>query len=199
MKKIYINLESIKKNEDAGSTSFTALTHSDITFKSTFLPDDFIDGENIEIESYTVCADERSYSGKILDQSLFEKYSEKKLPGLTFIFRNYWETINHLPTPEYSFEYEKIKCSVCKTGVYESDYDEFLNVDFFECDNCDHKLFESDYELETIDEALIRLNDSKLICPKCKNEENFHENRDYSKKEQPVTEIICNECGTIIN
>jgi DNA-directed RNA polymerase subunit M/transcription elongation factor TFIIS len=41
--------------------------------------------------------------------------------------------------------------------------------------------------------------DSKLICPKCKNEENFHENRDYSKKEQPVTEIICNECGTIIN
>lgn len=35
----------------------------------------------------------------------------------------------------------------------------------------------------------------KIICPKCKNEENFHFNYDYSKKEMPVEEVLCNECG----
>ena len=34
-----------------------------------------------------------------------------------------------------------------------------------------------------------------VICPKCGNTENFHYNYDYSKKERPIIDILCNECG----
>ena len=34
-----------------------------------------------------------------------------------------------------------------------------------------------------------------LCCPKCKEKENFHFNYDYSEKDMPVNEILCNECG----
>ena len=33
-------------------------------------------------------------------------------------------------------------------------------------------------------------------CPTCGEEENLHFNYDYSKKELPVTNVLCNECGT---
>lgn len=36
------------------------------------------------------------------------------------------------------------------------------------------------------------------MCPECGNEENFHTNYDYSKKEMPIIDIICNECGGIL-
>lgn len=35
----------------------------------------------------------------------------------------------------------------------------------------------------------------KLKCPKCGEEENFHFNYDYSKKELSVIDVMCNECG----
>lgn len=35
----------------------------------------------------------------------------------------------------------------------------------------------------------------KIVCTKCGNEENFHFNYDYSKKELPFNEVLCNECG----
>lgn len=35
----------------------------------------------------------------------------------------------------------------------------------------------------------------EIICPKCGNDCNFHFNYDYSKKEMPVIDILCNECG----
>lgn len=34
-----------------------------------------------------------------------------------------------------------------------------------------------------------------IICPKCGNDENFHFNYDYSKRDLPVIDILCNECG----
>lgn len=34
-----------------------------------------------------------------------------------------------------------------------------------------------------------------MKCPKCGNKENFHFNYDYTKKEMPVTDVLCNECG----
>lgn len=39
----------------------------------------------------------------------------------------------------------------------------------------------------------------KLKCPKCGEEENFHFNYDYSKKELPVIDVMCNECGETFN
>lgn len=33
-------------------------------------------------------------------------------------------------------------------------------------------------------------------CPKCGECENIHANYDWSKKERPVKEYLCNECGT---
>lgn len=35
----------------------------------------------------------------------------------------------------------------------------------------------------------------KVVCPKCGNEENFHFNYDYSKKDLPIEDVLCNECG----
>ena len=32
-------------------------------------------------------------------------------------------------------------------------------------------------------------------CPKCGECENIHTNYDWSKKERPVEEYLCNECG----
>jgi len=37
--------------------------------------------------------------------------------------------------------------------------------------------------------------EQKIKCPKCGNEENLHSNYDYSKKELPIIDILCNECG----
>lgn len=32
-------------------------------------------------------------------------------------------------------------------------------------------------------------------CPKCGSTENFHYNYDYLKKDTPVIDVLCNECG----
>lgn len=37
--------------------------------------------------------------------------------------------------------------------------------------------------------------DRKWVCQKCGNEENFQFNYDYSKKELPIIDVLCNECG----
>lgn len=37
--------------------------------------------------------------------------------------------------------------------------------------------------------------EEEVICPKCGNDENFHFNYDYGKKELPIINILCNECG----
>lgn len=40
-------------------------------------------------------------------------------------------------------------------------------------------------------------NKEKIVCPKCGNKDNFHFNYDYSKKDLPIEDILCNECGKI--
>jgi DNA-directed RNA polymerase subunit M/transcription elongation factor TFIIS len=39
----------------------------------------------------------------------------------------------------------------------------------------------------------------KIICPNCGNKDNFHFNYNYSEKDLPLTDILCNECGEIFN
>jgi hypothetical protein len=39
------------------------------------------------------------------------------------------------------------------------------------------------------------MEEDKVICPKCGNDDNFHYNYNYSKKDLPIINILCNECG----
>jgi uncharacterized Zn finger protein len=40
-------------------------------------------------------------------------------------------------------------------------------------------------------------NEKQIKCPNCGEEENFHFNYDYSKKDMPIVDILCNKCGQI--
>jgi len=35
----------------------------------------------------------------------------------------------------------------------------------------------------------------QTICPYCGEKENFHFNYDYTQKDMPVINVLCNECG----
>jgi hypothetical protein len=35
----------------------------------------------------------------------------------------------------------------------------------------------------------------KIICPNCGEEKNFHFNYDYTKRDRPIQDVLCNECG----
>ena len=37
--------------------------------------------------------------------------------------------------------------------------------------------------------------DDDIICPNCDEKENIHFNYDYTQKDMPVEDVICNECG----
>jgi len=39
------------------------------------------------------------------------------------------------------------------------------------------------------------MEEEKVVCPKCGNEVILHFNHDYSKKELPFNDVLCNECG----
>lgn len=36
-----------------------------------------------------------------------------------------------------------------------------------------------------------------IKCPKCGNSENLHTNYDYSHRDMPILDFLCNECGEI--
>lgn len=40
------------------------------------------------------------------------------------------------------------------------------------------------------------MEEKKVVCPNCGNEENFHFNHDYTKPDLPIEDVLCNECGT---
>jgi hypothetical protein len=41
----------------------------------------------------------------------------------------------------------------------------------------------------------IQSKQSDINCTKCSEKENIHINYDYNKKELPILNILCNECG----
>ena len=40
------------------------------------------------------------------------------------------------------------------------------------------------------------MEEEEECCPNCGECENIHANYDWSKKDRPVKEFLCNECGT---
>jgi len=39
----------------------------------------------------------------------------------------------------------------------------------------------------------------QTICPHCGEKENFHFNYDYTQKDVPIIDVLCNECGEFFN
>jgi len=39
------------------------------------------------------------------------------------------------------------------------------------------------------------MNENNIKCPNCGEKENFHFNHDFDKKDLPIIDILCNECG----
>lgn len=159
--KILIDLNSIKENERFGQTSTTILNSVEYGFESNFLPKDFIDSENIIVETWSIIGGEKKYSGKIIDPSLVEKYlpNIKNYPGLIITQNNNIQTFYHNPIDKYSFGYLFTKCNSCKKGNLEPDVIDDTGLNILKCDNCNKIIHESDFDYETIDEALIRLNE----------------------------------------
>lgn len=157
MKKIYIELESIKKNKNAFSTQSTILMGSEIEFESNFLPNDFRDNENVSILTW---GSDGGYTGLIIDPKLADKYLTSPQPGLTIIVKNNFQNFSHLPIPEYSYKYEEIICNNCGDGLIDYNYDDD-ETSFLKCQKCESVFLDSDFEYEEIKDALIRLENLK--------------------------------------
>ncbi len=41
----------------------------------------------------------------------------------------------------------------------------------------------------------MKENENEIVCPNCGEKENFHFNYDYSKKDLPIEDVLCNQCG----
>ena len=66
--------------------------------------------------------------------------------------------------------------------------------------NSNHHLGMGDIRLTiTQQEEICKEVDQIVICPNCGNYDNHHTNYDYSKKELPIIDYLCNECGTFFN
>ena len=154
--KILIDLDSIKENERAGETSTTILNSVEYGFESNFLPKDFIDGENIVIETWSLMNGEKKYSGKIIHPSLIEKYlpNIKSYPGLVITQDNNVQTFYHNPIKKYSFSYLPMQCNSCKKGNLEPDVIDDSGLNILKCDNCNKIVHESNFDYETIEEVL---------------------------------------------
>lgn len=115
-----IDLESIKENENAGSTQTTRFISQSTSFKSETLPQGLIDGENCVLDSYTVLEEGiRDIKGTITDKSLLEKIVSREIKVDEISVNCEYQTFHHLPTPKYSYSYESIavQCKNCGSEI----------------------------------------------------------------------------------
>jgi hypothetical protein len=74
---------------------------------------------------------------------------------------------------------EKEQMELCyKVGIIDGNNGEILNFEQYYNETFNTNKMEEEY------------------CPKCGELENIHTNYDWSKKDRPVEEYLCNECGT---
>jgi hypothetical protein len=111
--KLLIDLNSIKRNSNAGGTSTSVYAGHTIKFTADILPNDFIDGENCYLTNW---GDDGTVSGYILDNKFFEKNIKDRRSGIYFTKYIEHHVINHSPIPEYSYEYENISVVCCGCG-----------------------------------------------------------------------------------
>jgi len=148
---IKIDIDSIKPNKDAGSTTTNICTNKTIKFECKILPNYFIDGENCLIYTYQEKKGKKiNAEGIILTDELFNKcinelFSENINKRSNIKIEKHFnnQQINHAPNPRYSFIYEntKIICSECG--------EEIMTNDLKSEESCDGEYY------------------SDKICPKC--------------------------------
>lgn len=143
---IKIDIDSIKKNRDAGNTVTSFLTGRTIKFSCHKLPECFIDGDNCFISSYEIDISDGSkmdFQGVIINNELLDKVVNDRIKGVKINVEFGTQRMNHLPTPKYSFKY--------------------LNTEI-KCSNCGEIIMSDDLLNETSDYGDYRSNN---VCPKC--------------------------------
>jgi len=139
---IKIILSSIEKNKDAGATTTFVQGPIKVLFKTTLLPEYFIDGENCIITEYEVeNAVKTNYSGLITSNELMKRMAKEKPDDMIIEVSNDVQRIDHQPIPKYSYEYENIKVR---------------------CASCGKKMYSDELESDCYDDGY-----SDTICPKC--------------------------------
>lgn len=161
IKKILVDISTIKENKDAGSTFSYVYTGRESTFDILGdLPEFLKEGENCIICKQT-WEDKKILSTiKLLDQSIFKKVTETdNIKNINMQAK--YDVVKHLPTPKYSYIYDFIECEECGekfkyNDLLDSEEEGYEDV----CPNCYADNF-SNLEFETIDEALKRKKESK--------------------------------------
>lgn len=149
---VKIQRDSIRKNPNAGRTSFVVHGPSEIRFK--------YQGNNPELLKNCTIISEHS-SGEV--EGYIDNPDDIKelanIPGMKIEVKNNFTRHEHLPEPQYLYEYEdpKIKCSQCKEDIYISkihtDYDDWDN-EYTECPNCKGVNTFPEIQYEHIQDAL---------------------------------------------
>ena len=171
---VKINRSTIRRNPDAGKTQSHVLRKIDYSFK--FLgnkkPKWMKEKDGVYLEEYehisgVIAGTTFVLKGRLTNKELteillrlIEQKDYKKLGGDLTITVDYdYETINHAPSPEYLYEYEKtfIKCSNCKAKIEVNeivvDYiDDEVRVEI--CPKCHGYNTFPEYKYEKISDAI---------------------------------------------
>lgn len=154
---VKIDRSTIRKNPKAGQTESIVDRGLLITFvyKGRKEPE-WINSLDVDIESRSFQGipgfEEIEIRGQIKVTDKLEKFIEenKKTEGLTLTIQRDYETLHHMPEPEYLYKYEKtyLKCNHCKEKVEVQD-------------------IEIDYIFDGEDEVKVE------TCPLCGGENSF--------------------------
>lgn len=121
---IKIDIATIKKNDDYGSTQTIAIANKTIAFTAKTLPDYFIDGVNCISASWQEIGGIKSnVCGYIISEELIKKCFNEKPQGVEIKVESNAIIIDHAPTPKYSFKYEntEIICLGCGEKIMTDD------------------------------------------------------------------------------
>ncbi|HEY4756086.1 MAG TPA: hypothetical protein VIH28_08535 [Ignavibacteriaceae bacterium] len=159
---IKIDLDSIKRNENAGSTQTIFPVCLEFRFECEKLPKYLVDGENCYITtSQETDLDLKNIFTGVLSGSpeLIDGFNLSDFTNIEI--EQHAQTVNHLPIPEYSFQRENgiVTCSECGKNTNYFDIQSIHHPEY-EIDNeiCAYcrTVEPFDYEYESIEDALKR-------------------------------------------
>lgn len=125
MKKYFIKIDvnSIKKNKNAGNTITKLPGKKNIYFECNYLPD-FLENNKacfIEDYSFNQLGEINYVKGEIFTDELLQKCLKDK--NIQIDIEQSYITYEHLPIPLYSFDYKntKLRCYYCKKYIMLND------------------------------------------------------------------------------
>ena len=159
---ILIDLNSIKKNKDVGSTHTLLRGVRTVTFEAAELPEYLTDGKDCHITQWMQddVGNKTYVSGVlngVIDTDLFEKLQKD---CLSVTVEEDVADVQHMAEPKYKYSYldTKVECNECNSLVWHKDIQEACDDDGYESDLCPLCSAWGSFELkyEGIDEALKR-------------------------------------------